>query len=52
MMQFPIDVLSGQVTGPGAWQRLGAQLVWLAVVLAVGHLTTRAGRRRLEVQGG
>lgn len=52
MMQFPIDVLSGQVTGAAAGQRLGVQLVWLAVVLAVGHLTTQAGRRRLEVQGG
>lgn len=52
MMQFPIDVLSGQVTGAGAWQHVGVQLVWLAVVLVVGHLTTRAGRRKLEVQGG
>jgi len=52
MMQFPIDLLSGQATGSAAWQHLGVQLVWLAVVLAVGHLTTRAGRRRLEVQGG
>ncbi|MFD6141709.1 ABC transporter permease [Promicromonospora sp. NPDC060271] len=52
MMQFPIDVLSGQVTGSAVWQHLGVQLVWLAVVLVVGHLTTRAGRRRLEVQGG
>ncbi|WP_369375453.1 ABC transporter permease [Promicromonospora sp. Populi] len=52
MMQFPIDVLSGQVTGAGAWQHLGVQVLWLAVVLAVGQLMTRAGRRRLEVQGG
>jgi ABC-2 type transport system permease protein len=52
MMQFPIDVLSGQVTGSGAWQHLGVQLVWLVVVLGIGYLTTRAGRRRLEVQGG
>lgn len=52
MMQFPIDVLSGQVAGAAAWQHLGVQLVWLVVVLAVGHLTTRAGRRALEVQGG
>lgn len=52
MMQLPIDVLSGQVVGAAAWQHLGVQVVWLAVVLVVGQLTTRAGRRRLEVQGG
>jgi ABC-2 type transport system permease protein len=52
MMQLPIDVLSGQVTGAAAWQHVGVQLLWLAVVLGVGHLTTRGGRRRLEVQGG
>ena len=52
MMQLPVDVLSGQVTGAAAWQHLGVQALWLAIVLAVGHLTTRAGRRRLEVQGG
>lgn len=52
MMQFPIDVLSGQATGSAAWQHLGVQLVWLTVVLVFGHLMTRAGRRRLEVQGG
>lgn len=52
MMQLPIDVLSGQAAGAVAWQHLGVQVVWLAVVLAVGQLTTRAGRRRLEVQGG
>ncbi|MFD2793052.1 ABC transporter permease [Promicromonospora vindobonensis] len=52
MMQLPIDVLSGQVTGAAAWQHVGVQTLWLAAVLGVGHLTTRAGRRRLEVQGG
>ena len=52
MMQLPIDVLSGQVTGADAWQHLGVQLVWLVVVLVVGHLATGAGRRKLEVQGG
>jgi ABC-2 type transport system permease protein len=52
MMQLPIDVLSGQVSGPEAWQHLGMQLGWLTAALVVGYLTTRAGRRKLEVQGG
>lgn len=52
MMMFPIDVLTGRATGLAALQVVGVQLAWLAGVLVVGHLMTRAGRRRLEVQGG
>ncbi|WP_423463293.1 ABC transporter permease [Promicromonospora sp. MS192] len=52
MMQLPIDVLSGRVTGWDAGQHIGVQLGWLAAVLVAGYLATRAGRRRLEVQGG
>lgn len=51
-LMTPVDVLSGRVQG---WSALGlvlTQLGWLAAVLALGHLLTRAGRRRLEVQGG
>jgi ABC-2 type transport system permease protein len=29
-----------------------AQAAWLAGVAAAGQMLTRAGRRRLEVQGG
>jgi len=52
MMQLPVDVLSGRVTGWAAGQHLAVQLGWLVAVLVAGHLATRAGRRRLEVQGG
>lgn len=52
MMMYPIDILSGRVTGPAALGLLAAQLGWLAVVWTAGHLLTRAGRHRLEVQGG
>jgi len=52
MLQTPIDVLSGRVTGVAGAAAVGAQLGWIAVALVAGQLMTRAGRRRLEVQGG
>jgi ABC-2 type transport system permease protein len=52
VMMYPIDVLSG-FGGPwGAARLVLAQAAWLAGVAAAGQLLTRAGRRRLEVQGG
>jgi ABC-2 type transport system permease protein len=51
-MMYPIDVLSG-IGGAGrAAELVLAQLAWLAGVAVIGQLLTRAGRRRLEVQGG
>lgn len=52
MLQTPVDLLSGRVVGREAALALLAQLAWLAGALALGQLMTRAGRRRLEVQGG
>lgn len=52
MMMYPVDVLSGRVDGTAALGLVGLQLAWLAVTLGAGQLATRAGRRRLEVQGG
>jgi ABC-2 type transport system permease protein len=52
MMMYPVDVLSGRVSGGAAAGLVGLQVLWLAVVLLAGQVTTRAGRRRLEVQGG
>jgi ABC-2 type transport system permease protein len=52
MMMYPVDVLSGRVEGLGALGLVGLQLLWLALTVAVGQAATRAGRRRLEVQGG
>ncbi len=52
VLQVPIDVVSGRVAGAEALGVVGVQLAWLAGVYAVGNLLTRAGRRRLEVQGG
>ncbi len=52
MLMYPVDVLSGRVRGVDALLLVAAQVGWLAAVLVAGHLLTRAGRRRLEVQGG
>lgn len=52
LLQVPIDVISGRVGGAAALGVVGVQVAWVAGVYAVGNLMTRAGRKRLEVQGG
>lgn len=52
MMMYSIDILSGRVTGAPSLGLVAVQLLWLSVVAVAGHLLTRAGRHRLEVQGG
>jgi len=52
MMMYPIDVLSGFGGAGRAAALVLAQVAWLAVVAAIGQVLTRAGRRKLEVQGG
>ncbi|MFB7717794.1 ABC transporter permease [Nocardia sp. NPDC056100] len=52
MLQWPIDVLSGRTTGMAAMGIVLAQAFWLATLTALGQLLLRAGRRKLEVQGG
>lgn len=52
ILQTPIDVLSGYVTGPAAVEEVGVQLIWLIVCGALGRTLMSAGHRRLVVQGG
>jgi ABC-2 type transport system permease protein len=52
MLMYPIDILSGRATGADAVLHVGIQAFWLALLVVGGHLLTRAGRHRLEVQGG
>lgn len=52
MLQNPIDILAGRVVGAAAWSSVGSQVFWAVVLLGVGRLVLRMGRRRLEVQGG
>ncbi|MEV0358678.1 ABC-2 family transporter protein [Nocardia sp. NPDC050697] len=52
VLQAPVDVLSGRVTGAAALAVLGVQVCWLLVMVALGQALLAAGRRKLEVQGG
>jgi len=52
MLQQPIDILAGRVVGPGIATSLAIQLFWVSALLVLGQVVLRAGRRRLEVQGG
>ena len=52
IMMYPIDVISGLGGAFRAAELVLVQLAWLAGTVAVGQVLTRAGRRRLEVQGG
>lgn len=52
IMMYPIDVISGMGGLVHACALVAAQAGWLALVVAVGQVLTRAGRRKLEVQGG
>jgi ABC-2 type transport system permease protein len=52
MLQTPVDVLSGRVDLATSAGLVGLQLGWLVLTAALGAALTRAGRVRLEVQGG
>jgi ABC-2 type transport system permease protein len=52
ILMYPVDVLSGLGGAVDAAGLVLAQMAWLAGVAAAGQMLTRAGRRRLEVQGG
>ena len=52
ILMYPVDVISGLGGAGRAAELVLAQLAWLTGVLVIGQLLTRAGRRRLEVQGG
>jgi ABC-2 type transport system permease protein len=52
IVQYPVNVLSGVGGVSGAAREVLAQAAWLAGTVLIGQLITRAGRRKLEVQGG
>ncbi|MFI9403384.1 ABC transporter permease [Nocardia sp. NPDC052316] len=52
ILQAPIDVLSGRITGTAAVSVVAVQVFWVLVVGGTGRILLAAGRRKLEVQGG
>jgi len=52
MLQVPIDIISGHVGGAEAVKTVVVQCLWVALTCLFGRALTRAGRHKLEVQGG
>lgn len=52
LLQTPVDVLSGRATGFMAMELVAVQVLWVTVTVLLGRVLLRAGRRKLEVQGG
>lgn len=49
---LPVDIWLGKLRGAELWAAFGFQALWIAVLLVACHITTRAGVRRLVIQGG
>jgi ABC-2 type transport system permease protein len=52
MLMYPTDILTGRVDLSGSLLLVAVQAAWLLAIGGLGQALTRAGRRRLEVQGG
>ena len=52
MVQFTIDLVTGQATGWAAVGRVVVQLAWAVVLLLAGRVVLARATRRLVVQGG
>jgi len=52
IIQWPIDLVTGQATGWAALGIVTAQLGWALALLGLGRLVLRRATRRLVVQGG
>jgi ABC-2 type transport system permease protein len=52
MVQAPVDLFTGRVTGAAAAGVLAVQVAWCAGLLAAGQAVQRLGARTLVVQGG
>lgn len=52
MIQIPVDIFVGRLSGGEALRALGVQLIWAIALLVAARLAFAAGVRRLVVQGG
>ncbi|HEX3004083.1 MAG TPA: ABC-2 family transporter protein [Angustibacter sp.] len=52
MLQAPVDVISGRVTGWQSATTVATQAVWLVAMLVLGRVVTARATHRLVVQGG
>lgn len=52
MLQAPVDVISGRVSGWHSATTVATQAIWLAAMMGLGRIVTARATRRLVVQGG
>ena len=52
MIGFPVEVLTGALTGPEVLQGFAVQAAWAALALALSWLTWRQGLKRYSAVGG
>lgn len=52
VIYFPVNILSGKVSGVDIMSGISIQLIWLVVFLYVSKLLWQAGMRRYEAVGG
>ena len=52
MGSLPTEILLGHLEGPSLWQGLGAQVVWVVIVLVALQVVWRSALRRFEAFGG
>jgi len=52
MVNTPIDIWIGLISGTEIWLAIGIQLIWLLLLVWLCQVTVRAGVRHLVIQGG
>lgn len=52
MVGFPVEVLTGQLSGVGLWTGFAFQAAWLGAALALFAVLWRAGVKRYSAVGG
>lgn len=52
IMQAPVDVLSGRISGDAVWSAVVTQVGWIVLLTALGQVLLSLGRREVVVQGG
>ena len=52
MLNAPLRIFSGDISGAAMWETLFLQVFWTAVLVLAGVLLQKKGMSRLTVQGG
>ncbi|KEO81682.1 ABC transporter permease [Tumebacillus flagellatus] len=49
---FPVDIMTGKLTGAAVWQGLGVQAIWLVLFIAAYSVLWKQGLRKHSAVGG